>query len=321
MPEGRTFLARFALPFFVAALATALMVFSEARVRGLLLNTLLLAALTCAISLPLGTVLAVAVVKTDMAGRRMLAVLLGVLLFVPLYLQAGAWEAGFGLQGWYTLAYQAPPPLDGWRAVIWIHAMAAAPWVALIVGVGLRAVEPELEEAALLDASPGEVLLRVTLRRAAGSWVVAALWVAVVCAAEMTVTDLFGIRTYAEEVYTGLNLEGWLDERPLGIWSGASITLLLVATAMILCARLAANMGQPPVRAPWRWRLGRGRLPLGVAVWSAMAVMVGVPLGNLVYKAGVDVKIIDARPVRQWSLAEAVRMVAESPGQHARERG
>ncbi len=35
-----------------------------------------------------------------------------------------------------------------------VHALAALPWVVLIVGVGLCAVEPELEESALLDYRP-----------------------------------------------------------------------------------------------------------------------------------------------------------------------
>ena len=321
MSAGRTFAVRFALPLFAIALAAVLALSAEARVRGLLVNTLLLAAGTCAIGLPVGTALALVVVKTDLVGRRILAVLLGVLLFVPLYLQAGAWDAGFGLQGGVTLAYKVPPLVEGWRAVIWIHAMAAVPWVALIVGVGLRSVEPELEEEALLNAAPGQVFLRVTLRRTGAAAVVAALWVAVVCAAEMTVTDLFQIRTYAEEVYTGLNLEGWLDERPLGIASGAMVTALLVAAAMILCVRLAPNLGQVPVRAAWVWRLGRGRLAVSVVVWAGVVTMVGVPLTNLAYKAGIVVTPTDTGIVRGWSLGKVLRMIVESPSQHARELG
>ena len=321
MSAGQKFAARFALPLFAIALAVGLVLCTETRVRGLLLNTLLLAAGTCAISLPVGTVLALVVVKTDLVGRRLLAVLLGILLFVPLYLKAGAWDAGFGLQGSVTLAYKIPPLLEGWRAVIWIHAMAAVPWVALIVGVGLRAVEPELEEEALLDAAPGQVFLRVTLRRAGAAAVFAALWVAVVCAAEMTVTDLFQIRTYAEEIYTGLNLEGWLDERPLGIGSGALVTALLVAAAMILCVRLAPNLGQVPVRAAWVWQLGRGRLAVSVVVWAGVVAMVGLPLANLAYKAGILVTPTETGLVRAWSPAKAVMMTLESPGEHRRELG
>ena len=69
----------------------------------------------------------------------------------------------------------APARHDPERVVAVVHALAALPWVILIVGVGLCAVEPELEESALLDYGPGRVLLHVTLRRALGAIAAAAL--------------------------------------------------------------------------------------------------------------------------------------------------
>ena len=109
----------------------------DGRTWTLLLNTLLLAAGTCAISLPLGTALAWLLARTDLPGRRLGMILLGLMLFVPLYLQTAAWQAGFGVQGWFTLAAGVPAWLDGFRGAIWVHAMAAVPWVVLIVGVGV----------------------------------------------------------------------------------------------------------------------------------------------------------------------------------------
>ncbi len=40
------------------------------------------------------------------------------------------------------------PWLAGWRAAVWVHTLAAVPWVVLMVGAGLLAVEAELEEDA-----------------------------------------------------------------------------------------------------------------------------------------------------------------------------
>ena len=100
------------------------------------------------------------------------------MLFVPLYLFTGAWDAGFGIQGWHTLvtnphlAHQ--PWLAGWRAAVWVHGLAAVPWVVLIVGAGLRAVEAEIEEDAATCAAPLQVLWHVSLRRAGPAIVVAA---------------------------------------------------------------------------------------------------------------------------------------------------
>src|SRR3954453_4716230 len=79
----------------------------DPRVAGLWLNSAQLAALTCAFALPLGTLLAVAIFKTDAPGRGTAAVLLVGMLFLPIYLITGAWDAGFGVQGWFTLSTNA----------------------------------------------------------------------------------------------------------------------------------------------------------------------------------------------------------------------
>ena len=99
--------------------------------------------------------------------------------------------------------------------------MAALPWVAAIIGLAARQVEPQLEEAALLDAPAWHVFWHVTLpiTPAIG---LAALWVALLVATDMTVTDLYQVRTYAEEVYTEFAAPD-ISAPPLGPWAGAII--------------------------------------------------------------------------------------------------
>ena len=167
------------------------------------------------------------------------------MIFVPLYLQAGAWQAGFGDQGWFTLAAQIHRPgFTGWRAAIWIHSLAALPWVVGIVGIGFRLVEPELEEQALLDGSASQVFFRVSLRGALPAVGMAAIWTAVVTAGEMTVTDLFSIRTYAEEVYTqAAATASELDAASPSVMLGIAITVVLIigGWGFVLAFRPAAG--------------------------------------------------------------------------------
>ena len=164
------------------------------------------------------------------------------MIFVPLYLQAGAWQAGFGDQGWFTLAANTSTWLTGWRGAIWIHSHAALPWVVGIVGIGFRLVEPELEEQALMDGSARQVFFKVSLRGALPAVGVATLWVAVITAGEMTVTDLFSIRTYAEEVYTqAAATASELDVAPPSIMLGIGITALLIIGGWVLCFGLASS--------------------------------------------------------------------------------
>jgi iron(III) transport system permease protein len=291
------------------------------RIAVLLLNTLLLTGATCAVSLPLGTAVAWLLVRTDLPLRRMGLGLAALLLFVPLYLQAAAWQAGFALQGWYTLASAGGPLLDGWTGAVWVHAAAALPWVVLLVGAGWRWVEPELEEQALLDGSPRQVFLHVTLR---GTWpalAMAAIWIAIVTAGEMTVTDLFGVRTYAEEVYTQIAVGEEPGVAAVGLVPGVLATALLVAAAVASASALGVPDRPGTPRRPLCFPLGRWRWPLGLLAVAVALAMIGVPLGSLFYKAGVVVSQTAAGRVRAWSAAKCLWMIFDAPRRFAREFG
>ena len=281
----------------------------DPRTRALLLNSLFLVTAVCLLAVPLGTGLALLLVRTDLPGRRWLAAVFASLLFIPLYLQAGAWQAGFGLQGWHTLgAENGIIWLEGWRGAIWVHALASLPWVMAIVAAGCWFVEPELEELALLSMPVPRVIWSVTLRRAAPAIAVATLWVAVMTAGEMTVTDLFLVRTYTEELFTQIATGTDLGETPLTVLPGIAVTCGLVAAAISLAQRVA----QPPlprVRARCTFALGRWRWLYALLVVLIALVVVGVPLGNLFWKAGVQVSLTAEGRVREWSAMHCWEML------------
>jgi iron(III) transport system permease protein len=303
----------------------------DPRVGWLWLNTAALACGACAISLPLGTLMAVLCFKTDVPGRKVAALVLVGLLFVPLYLVTGAWDAGFGIQGWHTLFtnphLQHQPWLAGWRAAVWVHGLAAVPWVVLIVGAGLRSVEPEIEEDAATCATPAAVLWHVTLRRAAPAMGVAALWIATIVVTEISVTDFFQIRTFAEEVYTqaALGSFGYVfgnqpvgppDPLPaIGFWSGLVLSVTLAVLVIRGFTRLFADWADVPNRPPWIWRLRGGRWAAAVLLAFGMLLLAGVPLANLAYKAGVTVISTDAGRVRSWTVERLASRVAAAPGE------
>src|SRR5438094_693467 len=93
----------FALAALIATIASAAMVTADAQSRVLAANTLLLASSVAVASTLVGAPLAFLLARTDIVGRRALGVALVALLFTPLYLQAAAWQAGFGLSGWWTV--------------------------------------------------------------------------------------------------------------------------------------------------------------------------------------------------------------------------
>ncbi|HVW38670.1 MAG TPA: ABC transporter permease subunit [Pirellulales bacterium] len=327
--------------FALGLLAALPLALGDGRTARLALNTWLLAGAVVAASVPLGTLAAMLLVRTDLPGRKLLFALLAGLLFVPLYVQVGAWQAGFGLQGWYTFAYSGPVLLDGWRGAIWVHAIAALPWVVLIVSAGLLLVERELEEQALLYGSAWQAFRHVTLRRALGSVGVAALWVAVTTSAEMTVTDYFQVRTFAEEIYVDVALGGDLAAAPLGkafgwlpgagetqgegaslgVWPGVLICAWLVVAACVLVAQLLPVVRQASFGEPLVFRLGAWRGPAAAAMLVLVMLAVALPIGSLAFKAGVEVSQVGGQRVRHWSLAKCASIVADSPVRYRQEFG
>lgn len=285
--------------------------------RTLLLvrNTLKLALGSCCLALPMGTLLAVLLWRTNVPGRRGALAVLVAMLFIPLYLQAAAWDAGFGMQGWFSVQQGNLqfPPLAGWRAVIWIHALAAIPWVVLIVGIGLRLVEPELEELALLDMAPWQVVWRVSLRRATPSIATAGLWILVTLAGEIAVTDLYRVRTYAEEVYTGFALGDNPQEAALGVLPGVCVVAGLVVAALALAAAIAPPARIATPRRSIRFDLGMWRWPTAGLVLLMLILLAGVPLVDLCYQAGIKVSLVGEERIREWSGWKLLRVVAQCP--------
>jgi len=266
------------------------------RLLALLRNTFLLIAGTLVLAMPSGVAGAVLLYRTDLPLRRLLRLLLLLTLFVPLPLFASGWQAVLGSGGWLPLpawsgaAASWTPWGQGIGSAIWIHAVAALPWVVLLAGQGLSWVERELEEDALTRMPAWRVLGRVTLPRAGAALGAAALWVSLQTATEITVTDVMQVRTFAEEVYT--QLVGGPDAEG-GVARAVAVTLpfvLLVAvavggTAHFWESRLPARTTL--LTPPLLFRLGRGRWPLALASAVLCGLLLGLPLGSLVWRAGL----------------------------------
>lgn len=257
----------------------------------LLTNTLLLVLGTVAVALPPGIAAAVLLYRTDLPGRRALRLLTLATLFVPLAVQASAWQAALGGGGWLASWWpnaEGRPWAQGLGPAIWIHAVAAVPWVMLIVGQGLCRVEPELEEDALQVLDGPRVLWRVTLPRCRASLIAAALWVGLQTAGDITVTDLMQVRTFAEEVY----LEFWMGGADsLRRAVGHALPAVLLTALLLLWVLPRIERTLPPLRSlrpePRLFLLGHWRWLALAALLAALALVAGVPLLSLVWRAGL----------------------------------
>lgn len=322
----------------LAVAAVACLLVAGPRVRGITLNTMWLAASAGSIAMALGVTTALTLAKTDIPLRGPMSAVFGVLMFVPLYLHTAAWQAALGVTGWLTTERALSGRgawIDGWRGAIWIHAMAAVPWVVCIVTAALRRISRDAEEAALLATSPPQVLLRITLPAAAPGMAVAALWTGATIASEMTVTDFFQIRTFAEEVYTTaaaggfpidvagsegeavLPLPPWLTS--VGLVAGTTAIAILAFTALVwLASTLASHTDRATARV-WRWQLGRYRW--WAALWPAAVLLLvaGLPLASLVYKAGLGSAEVSGQWQRAWTAENLATELTGAAGHHYRE--
>ncbi len=284
--------------------------------HSLVINTLLAVGGTWLIALPLGAVIGWWLARVEFPGRRLLGLGFLFLLLIPLYLQAAGWDAGLGRQGWWTYRTGSvrSPWLAGWTALIVIHAAHALPWVIVISMAGFRWVACELEEEAQLELSLPQIFLTIALRRAWPAILLAATWVLALVSGEMTVTDLYQVRTLAEELFTGFALGD---------------NLLLIALHLlplvILCAVLMAILVR--AQAAWapavgvRWSAQHQRLPAGGGRWwltlsvgGLLLLLALVPVGNLVYQAGLSTQRVGADWQRSWEFTKLLQMVGQTPG-------
>ncbi|CAN5748578.1 N/A [soil metagenome] len=287
------------------------------RASGPAFETVRLVLATEAIALPVGITLAIFLFRTDIWGRRFLLTLLALAVFIPMPLHAAGWLGGFGNAG-RSQAIGAEPILYGWTGAAFVHAMASIPWVVLLTGVGLRKVEPELEESAWLDLPAWKVLIVLSLRRSIGAIAGSALVVAVLTAGDMTVTDLLQVRTYAEEVYVQFGMGRSPGRVALVALPPTLVLGLLVVIAFGMLLRIEPSQLPSANDRPKTWRLGRLRVGLGLATALPVGLMMGLPIFALLWRAGRvgGRAALGQRP--EWSpgglwqtLQRAAREVAE----------
>ncbi len=270
------------------------------RLLDLATNSVLLVAGVLLLTLPPGVALSFLLYRTDLPGRKTLRFLILLTLFVPLPLLVSGWMAVDSWSGTFGLS--------GLSAAVILHSLASLPWVVLLTGLGLGWVERSLEEDALTAAHPARVLFRVTLPRARLAIAASALWLAVQTSSEIGITNLFQVRTYAEEVYTQLvrpdtSSAEWSADLLTGRAVAVALPSLLLAALVVLVGVRRGQTRLPPLDAatiPLVFRLGRIRSLMTLFAFVIVCGLIAIPMAGLFWKAGLS-----GSPLR-WS-PEAMR--------------
>jgi iron(III) transport system permease protein len=292
---------RFGGPLFAAILLVASLSLTDIRQRGLLLETLYIVACVEIAVIPWAIATAWFWQRTQFVGRSAVGPLVCLAMLIPLYLHCAGWEAGFGRLGWQTaLANRTGDPiLSKHFAVIWIHVMHAWGWGTAILAVALRRIDRTLEDAARMEGNEWSVFYRITLPQILPAVAIAVVWIGLLVAGEMTVTNIYIVRTFAEEVYTHFSVSSSSWSAIIGVLPGTLAITSLAALAMAMVpARRFSTMPRPlsPTPSPWLGWIG------GCFVWLSIGIVLGVPLANMLYKSGLTIHVESGHPHFQWSI-------------------
>jgi iron(III) transport system permease protein len=235
---------------------------------ALFTNTAVVGVIASTVALLGGIVVGLFAFKIHWTGRRALLAVVAVGAALPSYVTFTAALAAAGVS-WAMGSAVAVGVFAGLMHI---------PLAAVFVGIGLMYVEPELEQAALLEWSPDVVLRRVSLRRIVRTLIAAAVVVLWFVTTDYSISDVLQVRTFAEEIFTEYGVWG-LQARPLVIAAPLVVTTVaLVAVLTKLSSAWRRGLLQNPARWGMQLRLGgRGEL-LGWIVLVICVACAGWPL-------------------------------------------
>lgn len=247
-------------------------------------------------------------------------------LAMPLILHAAAWEATAGKFGWLPLTQTgsrsstigAFGAFGGLLAAGWIHGLVGGALVAIATWHGVRGVPSSIISQSEIDMSPLSAWWRVRLPIALPWLITSLIGAATLAATEMTVVDLYGFRTVADEFYLYHATEATLPVilfvcfLPLAL---ASIGLLTVAVWRRRWIAVTSQQGHGEsenIHRSERLPAGLHRLACVLAVAIASIVIV-VPISGLMIKAGHRVTVEDGKRSTSWSPEQFVDTLGWAP--------
>ena len=251
---------------------------SKAVLWGPLCNSLICGFFTMLISVPLGSVLAWLMIRTDLPGKKVLGLLVTVPYMIPSWTKALAWLAVFrnptsGANGFLAgLGIPIPDWLAyGPIAIILCMSMHYYAFSYIMVSGALRSINSELEEMGEIQgANKVQILRHITLPLIMPS---------VLSATIMTISKSIG--TYGVAANLGnrigyftlaTKMRVYIDQGPRGV--GYAMSIVLVALAALI---IFSNQRVVGVRKSYATVGGKGGrstlMPLGAAKKPMLAFL------------------------------------------------
>lgn len=269
-------------------------------------HTLMISGGAALLATALATILSYGIFFARIPWGRPCAAWISSMLLIPVYVQATAWSAGFGIQGWLRISQvdAAKYPWWGIASVIWIHAVAALPACFLILSYGWYRARDATFEQAWSEFGPGYVASRILPIRLTPWIVCALLWTVCMTQNDMVVTNLFQVPTLCESVYQQVQF-GKLRSGPIAVaWLMAAVGGL---SAAMVVRRVLRNMRSEHIVSHGNWDpVPAQRTLIGMAtpwvVWMIVGFAVALPWLGMVARTGVESRVIDGQAVRNWNV-------------------
>ena len=253
----------------------------------LIARTLLLAAGVVGLSLAIALPLAWIVVRSDVPGRRLWALLGALPLVFPSYVAALGLVAVLGpkghLQGWLEpLGVERLPPIaSGYSGALLALALYSYPYVYLLLTAALRKVDPALEESSRsLGCGRWRTFYGAVLPQLRPALYAGSLLIALYTLSDFGAVSITRYNTFTLSIYNAYR--GLFDRSVAASLATVLVmlTLLLVLGEGRLVRRCHPGRSRP-VRAPRPVPLGRWRWPVLGALAAFFLVTLGIPVGVL----------------------------------------
>ncbi|UTT50671.1 iron ABC transporter permease [Rhodococcus gordoniae] len=296
MPSGRradpVLGVRVAVWVFVAAaiiapLATVVALGANGRhigqlldddIAGAAINSVVSAGCSALFAVVLATAMALFLDRTDLPGRGSLRLILLSPLLIPPFVGAIAWTGLLGPSGMVNRFWtdHVGGPLwniYGGDGVVFLLTVHSYPMAYLIISTALRRIPGDLEQVARIGgASPWQAMRTVTIPLLRPALLAAFTLTSVGNLADFGIPALVGL----PERYTTLStmvyryIQSGTVDRPLEVVSTIGVALLALAVLAVVTDRGLSRRHRQldgAVTARRQIRLGRARVPAGVAAW------------------------------------------------------
>ena len=242
---------------------------TDPRQRALMVTTIELGAGAAIFATVLGAPFGLLFARASLPAKRFLRLALVAPLVVPPYIMALAWVLLTGPVGLFARA-AGRDFLSDWTysltGAIVVLGLTFYPLSMLATEAAARRVDARLEESALLAASPGRVLWRITLPLIGPTVAAAGLIVFVLALSEFGVPALLRVRVFTTEAFTAF--AAFYD-----FGAGVALCAPFLVVALVVSLTIKFVIGERLLVTPRSIRLG---LPLTFSRPLRAMILIGI---------------------------------------------